>query len=111
MIKAMWSGELRSDNYTLQLSMSVATMKEKIVDVSVRLNQAMRQQFPRHHHAYLCLSRGLTSYFKTGPSFVGLTWLFTGISEGKILFLASSTYVDAFLQSIVISFIHYQYTL
>ena len=24
------------------------------------------------------------SYFKTGSSFVGLTWLLTGISEGKI---------------------------
>ena len=31
---------------TLQLSMSIATMKKEIVDVSVRLNQAMRQQFP-----------------------------------------------------------------
>ena len=33
---------------TLQLSMSIATMEEEIVGVSVRLNQAMRQQFPRY---------------------------------------------------------------
>ena len=36
---------------TLQLSMSNATMEEEIVGVSVRLNQAMRQQFPRYRHA------------------------------------------------------------
>ena len=56
------------------------------------------------------------SYFKTGSSFVGLTWLLTGISEGKILFLARSMYVelrdhlDVFPQLIAISFIHYWYT-
>ena len=32
---------------TLQLSMDIATMEEEIVGVSVRLNQAMRQQFPK----------------------------------------------------------------
>ena len=31
---------------TLQLSMSIATMKKEVVGVSVRLNKAMRQQFP-----------------------------------------------------------------
>ena len=36
---------------TLQLSMSIATIEEEIVGVSVRLNQAMRQQFPKHCHA------------------------------------------------------------
>ena len=36
---------------TLQLSMSIATMEEEIVGVSVRLNQAMRQRFPKHRHA------------------------------------------------------------
>ena len=35
---------------TLQLFMSVATMEEEIVGVSVRLNQAMRQRYPRHRH-------------------------------------------------------------
>ena len=29
--------------------MSIATMKEEIVGVSVRLNQAMGQQFPKLH--------------------------------------------------------------
>ena len=32
---------------TLQLSMSIATMEEEIVDVNVRLNPAIRQQFSR----------------------------------------------------------------
>ena len=46
-----WSGEL-SDNYAaticvyFQLSMSIATMEEEIMGVSVRLNQAIRLQFP-----------------------------------------------------------------
>ena len=31
---------------TLQLSTCIATMEEEIVGVTVRLNQAMRQQFP-----------------------------------------------------------------
>ena len=31
---------------TLHLSMSITTMEEEIVGVSVRLNQAMRQRFP-----------------------------------------------------------------
>ena len=35
----------------LQLSMSIATMKEEIVGATVRLNQAMRQQFPKHRHS------------------------------------------------------------
>ena len=44
-----WSREL-SDNYTaticqLQLSMSIATMEEEIVGVSVRLNLLIRQHF------------------------------------------------------------------
>ena len=47
-LKTPWSGEL-SDNYsTLQLSMSIATMEEEVVGVSVRLNQAMRQRFLMH---------------------------------------------------------------
>ena len=50
-----WSREL-SDNYAaticlLQLSMSIATMEEEIVGVSVRLNQAIRRQFPKHRHS------------------------------------------------------------
>ena len=52
-----WPGEL-SNNYAattylclLQLSMSIATMEEEIVGVSVRLNQAIRQQFPKHRHS------------------------------------------------------------
>ena len=36
---------------TLQLSLSIATMEEEIVGGSVRLNQAMRQRFPKHCHA------------------------------------------------------------
>ena len=31
--------------------MSITTMEEEIVGVSVRLNQAMRQQFPKCRHA------------------------------------------------------------
>ena len=36
---------------TLQLSMSITTVEEEIVGTSVRLNQAMRQRFPKHRHA------------------------------------------------------------
>ena len=64
--------------------MSIATMEEEIVGVSVRLNQAIRQQFP------ISQRPGYGRYFKTGLSFVGFMWLLTGISEGKILFPARS---------------------
>ena len=51
-------------------------------------------------------------YFKTGSSFVGLTWLLTGVSEGKILFVSGTRdLLDVFPESIVISFIHYWYIL
>ena len=36
---------------TLQLSMSICNNGEEIVGVSVRLNQAIRQRFPKLHHA------------------------------------------------------------
>ena len=69
--------------------MSTATIEEEIVDVSVRLNQAMRrrQQFPEIISSCIALNfhGGLSSYFKTASSFVSFTWLFTGVSEGKIL--------------------------
>ena len=39
----MWSGVI----IRLQLSMSIATMEEEIVEANVRLNQAVRQQFSR----------------------------------------------------------------
>ena len=54
--------------------MSMATMEEEIVDVSVRLNQAMRMISKTS--SYIAVS--FQSYFKTG------------ISKGKILFLARS---------------------
>ena len=45
----IWSGE--SSDYTAELlSMSVAAMEEETVGVSVRLNQAVREWFPKHHH-------------------------------------------------------------
>ena len=61
--------------------MSIATMEEEIVGVTLRLNQAMRaiSKTP----SFIAL-RGQGSYFKIGSLFVGLTWLLTGISEGKI---------------------------
>ena len=40
----------------LQLSMSIATMEEEIVDVSVRLNQAMKQRFPKIISSYIALN-------------------------------------------------------
>ena len=49
-VKATWSGKL-SDNYTATISISTATIEEEIVGVSVRLNHAMRQRFPKHRHA------------------------------------------------------------
>ena len=56
-------------------------MKEEIVDVNVR---PLDSDFlPEHCQAQLCISRSLGSNFKTGLSFFGLTWLVTGISEGK----------------------------
>ena len=99
---------------TLQLSKSVATVEEEIVGVSVRLNQAMRQRFPKHCPTYSFeFPEAWVAYFKTGSWFVGLFWLFTGINGGKILFLARSmwNHVIFWTQSIVISFIHYWYTL
>ena len=70
--------------------MCIATVEEEIVDVSVRFNHAMRQRrlFPKILLSCIALNfhRGLSSYFKTASSFVGFTWLFTDVSEGKILF-------------------------
>ena len=58
---------------TLQLSVPIVTMEEEIVGVNVRLNKAMRQQFPKHRHVYLRIFRGLGSYFKIGSaSYVAL---------------------------------------
>ena len=44
--KAMWLGELNEN--TQHLSMSIAMLEEEnlIVEVNVRLNYALRQQFP-----------------------------------------------------------------
>ena len=72
--------------------MSIAIMEEEIVGVSVRLNQTIRQQFPLKTLSFIALNfqRPEGRYFKTGSSFVSLTWLLTGISEGKILILARS---------------------
>ena len=36
--------------------MSIATMEEEIVGVSVRLNQAIRQQCPKHRHLAIALN-------------------------------------------------------
>ena len=66
-----------------QLSKSIATMEGEIVDVNVRLNQVVRQQFFRASSGIVLHSRDLGSYFKIGPSFVGLAWLVIGNSEGK----------------------------
>ena len=53
------AGSLRQSNHgqdnqviiTLQLPMSIATMEEENMGVNGRLNQAMRQRFPKHCHA------------------------------------------------------------
>ena len=54
--------------------MSFATMEKEIVDVNVRLNQVVRQQFSKHNFH-------LGNHFKTGLLLVGLTWLVIGNSE------------------------------
>ena len=46
----MWLEEL-SEN-TQHLSMSIAMLKEEIVDVIVRLNQAVRQRLSEHCQTY-----------------------------------------------------------
>ena len=63
--------------------MSIATMEEEIVGVTVRLNQAMRAISKTSPFMALNFQRP-GSYFKTGSLLVGLTSLLTGISEGKI---------------------------
>ena len=55
--------------------MSFATTEGEIVDVNVELNQVVRQRFSRYN-----FHLG-NYYFKTGLSFVGLTWLVVGNSE------------------------------
>ena len=45
-----WSGEL-IDNYTATIYVYCNNGREEIVGVSVKFNQAMRQRFPKHHHA------------------------------------------------------------
>ena len=62
-------------------------MEGEIVDVNVRLNQVVtplvRQQCFRAPSGIALNSRGLGSYFKIRPLFVGLAWLVIGNSEGK----------------------------
>ena len=70
---------------TLQQSMSFATMEGEIVDITLGLNQVVRQRFSRHNFH-------LGNYFKTGLSFVGLMWLVVaGNSED---FVHSKKYVE-----------------
>ena len=80
-------GQENSAIFTLQLS--TATLEKEFVDVNLRLNQAVRQQFLSTSSGVVLISRGLGSYFKTGPLFVGLTWLVFGISEERIDFTHS----------------------
>ena len=65
--------------------MSFATTEGEIVDVNVELNQFVRQRFTRYN-----FHLG-NYYFKTGLSFVGLTWLVVGNSED---FVPSRKYVE-----------------
>ena len=58
-------------------------MEGEIVDVNVRLNQVVRQQFLRASSGIALNSTGLGSYFKIGPSFVGLAWLVLVIVKEK----------------------------
>ena len=59
-------------------------MEEEIVGVSVRLNQAMPWDSDFQNIVIHSFEYPEGSYFKTGSSFVGLMWLLTGMSEGKI---------------------------
>ena len=45
MLKAMWLGELCEK--TQHMCMSITMLEEEIVDINVRLNQAVRQEFAR----------------------------------------------------------------
>ena len=62
--------------------MSIATMEEETIDVNVKLNQSVREQFSRALSGIaLNFQMSGYSYFKTGQTFVCLTWMVTGISE------------------------------
>ena len=65
--------------------MSFATTEGEIVHINVELNQVVRQQFSRY------IFHLGNYYFKTGLSFVGLTWLVVGNSEDFVL---SKKYVE-----------------
>ena len=67
--------------------MSIATMEEEIVGVSVRLNQAIRQHF---QNIVIHSFEFPGAWVDTSRLDHHLLWLLTGISEGKILFLARS---------------------
>ena len=57
-------------------------MEEEIIDVNMKLNQFVREQFSRVLSGIaLNFQMPGYSYFKTRQTFVGLTWLVTGISE------------------------------
>ena len=58
-------------------------MEEEIIDVNVRLNQAVRQRFSRPSPDIALNFQSLGGYFKSGPLLVGLTWLVTDIRHGK----------------------------
>ena len=52
--------------------MSIATMKKEIMGVSVRLNQAMRQGFPKHRHTYFEFSEAWVATLRLDHHL--LTW-------------------------------------
>ena len=92
-------------NHSCLQYMSFATIKGEIAEVNVGLNQVVKQRFTQHNFH-------LGNYFKTGLSFVGLTWLVIGNSKDIVpnqTYVESCDLPDEFPQLIVISFIHYQY--
>ena len=87
--KATWSEEL-SDNYTATIYFYCNNGRRNC-GYYMRLNQAMRQRFPKHRHAKLWVSRGLGSTPRLDHHLLAWhgCWLVC-ISERKILFLARS---------------------
>ena len=80
----------------LQLSVSIATIyvycknERKDCQCYCKIKPSHKIAISETSSFVALISRSLGSYFKTGLSFVGLAWLLTGISEGKILFLPRS---------------------
>ena len=79
-LKATWSGEL-NNNYNVTIYVS-CNNERRDCGCYCEIKPGHERAISKTSSFIALNSKGLGSYFKTGSSFVDLTWLLTGISKG-----------------------------